>query len=699
MNNAVPTLFYERLVKRGDLLFSIGVLSLVFILVLPLPPVFIDILLSLSIALAVLIILTISYIKEPTEFFIFPTVLLFVTLFRLGLNVATTRAILGGGDAGHLISAFGQFVLQGNLVVGLVVFIILTIINFVVVTKGAGRVAEVSARFTLDAMPGKQMSIDADLNSGLITENEARARRKSIERDASFYGAMDGASKFVRGDAVAGILITGVNLVGGFVVGMLQMGLSASDSAQKFVLLSVGDGLVTQIPALLISVGAGILVTRSNSTLGLGEDIARQLLGSSRTILITGILMWILMVIPGFPTFVLFVLGAIFISLSRLLPAPPTGPAPTEAAGLAKDRAAAGTFKKPESKEPVIKRGEILSLELGLGLLSMINNDNQNLLDRLAALRRTLSADLGMVIPSITVKDNANSPTHSYRLLQRGHEIAAGEIFPGQLLAINTNSTPRPLRGRPTKEPAFGLPAVWISETDRSEAERNSYTVVDPFSVLLTHVGETLKVHSADLLQRQDVQKLLDSLKEGNAALLQEMTTLQLGLGLVHRVLQNLLREGISIRELSLILEKMCDQIAFTKNPDELSEACRRILSFEIERLLEVRENNIHVITLNPELELQLSRAVRQTAQEITLAPDPQLARHTYDELTRGIQVVTREGWHPVIVCGAPLRLAFRKFFADSFPQLRVLAYQELPSKIQLQPLYMLKLISQPLAS
>lgn len=673
--------FVGLITRRGDLLFSAGFLLIIFILVIPLPTILIDLLLAFGIALSVLVILTISNLKEPTAFFAFPTILLFVTLFRLGLNIATTRAILTPpGDAGHLIETFGKFVVGGNLVVGFVIFLILTIINFIVITKGAGRVAEVAARFTLDAMPGKQMAIDADLNAGIISEQDARARRKFLEREASFYGSMDGASKFVRGDAIAGLLITFINLLGGVAIGMLQMNLSVGESFNKFALLTIGDGLVTQIPALLISTGAGILVTRSSSTSGLGEDITSQILGNRKTVIWTGVVMLLMMPIPGFPWPVLLGLGSLFIFIGTALP---DLELKEEEAVKSKKESEA---KKAEPKTEVMpKPVDPLGVELGLGLLPLVSGNVQNMLDRLSALRRTLSTDLGISIPSISVKDNPTLAPHNYRILLRGHEIAAGELFPGQLLAMGVGNMNRPLRGKVTTEPAFGLPATWIMESERREAERLGYAVVDPLSILVTHTNQTLKSICADLLSRQDVQKMIDQLKNSDPAVVQEMTTLQLSLGLVHRVLQNLLQEGLSVREFGIILEKLCDQIGFSKNPDELSEACRKVIVLEISRQLELRQGKLVSITLQPEIEQQISKCVRQTAQEIAIVMDPTLARHLHDQLQVGIQKMLQEGLVPILICSPLIRLGIKRFFAETFPTLKVLAYNEISSKIPLQ--------------
>jgi flagellar biosynthesis protein FlhA len=679
-----------NLIKRGNMIFSLGMLGIVFILVLPLPTWMIDALLTLSIALAVLIIMLISSIKKPTDFSVFPTLLLFVTLFRLGLNIATTRAILTQGDAGNLINAFGQFVVQGNFVIGLVIFIILTIINFIVITKGAGRVAEVSARFTLDAMPGKQMSIDADLNAGVISEKEARDRRRAIEKEADFYGAMDGASKFVRGDAMAGVLITGINLIGGFVIGILQMGLTAQESVQRFSLLSVGDGLVAQIPALLISAAAGILVTRSGSEAGLGEDFMRQLLSNSRTVMMTGVMLWAMVLVPGFPKLVLLVMGAVFIGVSRLLPKTieerSSGGVTSGGKVTATAKGADGKPGEPASFVP--KPGEVLTLEIGLGLLPLVQGNMQNLLDRVLALRRTLSQEMGIQIPPITIRDQSSLGAHKYQLLLRGHPLTHGEVFCNQLMAMGLGNGRNTLRGRETIEPAFGMPAVWIPETSRKEAERAGYVVIDPLTVMVTHLSEMLKRNLAEMITRQDVQELLNRLKETNAAVVQELGQLQISTGLVQRIVQNLLREGISVREFSVILERLCDQYPYTKNIDELSEACRRALHLEIGRQLDSNDGKVRVITLHPEIEQKVIESVRQNPQEVLLVLDPTLAGHIHSELKKAILSMAGTGRAPTLLCAPAVRIGLKKFFEDSFRALKIFAYNEISPTLKLEPVY-----------
>jgi flagellar biosynthesis protein FlhA len=684
---------WEAIVSRGSLAFSIGMLGIVFILVLPLPTWLIDALLSLSIAISVLIIMLIANIKKPTDLNVFPTLLLFVTLFRLGLNIATTRAILTQGDAGNLITAFGQFVVQGNFVVGIVIFIILTIINFIVITKGAGRVAEVSARFTLDAMPGKQMSIDADLNAGIISEREARDRRRAIEKEADFYGSMDGASKFVRGDAMACVLITAINLVGGFAIGILQMNMSAGESVQRYSLLSVGDGLVTQIPALLISTAAGILVTRSGSEAGLGEDFVRQLFSSSRVVLMTGVMLWAMMLVPGFPKLVLLVMGGLFVGLSRMLPTSPQEATASGSSGAAdlNSKAPLNPKGKNGKAEPATftpKPGETLTLEIGLGLLPLVQGNMQNLLDRVLALRRTLSQEMGIMVPPITIRDQSSIGPNKYQLLLRGHPLASGEVFCNQLMAMGLGKGQKPLRGRSTIEPAFGMPAIWIPETERKAAERSGYIVIDSLTVMVTHLSEILKRNLADMITRQDVQELLNRLKDTNAAVVSELGQLQISIGLVQRILQNLLREGVSVRELSPILERLCDQYPYTKNVDELSEACRRSLHLEIARQLDSDDGKLRVITLHPDVEQRVIESVRQMPQEVVLVLDPALAGHIHAELKKGIAAASGTGRPPTLLCAPAIRMGMKKFFEDSFRLLKIFAYNEISPALKLEPVY-----------
>ena len=674
----------SKIIQRGDVLFAVATVTSIVFLVIPLPTFLIDLFLTVAIALALMIIMAVIYVRQPMQFGGFPTVLLFVTLYRLSLNVATTRSILEAGEAGRLISAFGNFVVQGNFVVGLVIFLILVTINFVVITKGAGRVAEVAARFTLDALPGKQMSIDADLNAGLIAEAEARKRRIDLGSEADFYGAMDGASKFVRGDAVAGIIIIIVNVLAGFAIGVLQRGMTMADALRHYTLLTVGDGLVTQIPALLISTAAGILVTRKASEENLGSDIVSQLLSYHKGLYAVAVIMALMAVIPGFPWWAFLMLAAGFFMLGRMVEAHTKAAAAPGKALAAPEKAAKPS---PLEKMEEYLKVEPLLIEIGYNLIGFLDKGRGgDLLERVTALRKNIAAEYGLVIAPIRIRDNPLLGGNSYTIHLRGAEIARGEVVPKHLLCMGIGTTARPLPGKVVTEPVFGLPATWIAETDRRMAEQHGFAVVDPISVMVTHLAETIRLHAHQLLTRQDTQNLLDHLKEVNAAVVQELMPNLLTVGVAHRILQNLLREGVSIRNLGAILEKVADYATTTKNPDELSEYARKALSGELIRnVLPAGQQMVSAITLDPDLEQRISQAIRQTQHEVVLALEPSLARHLFDRLSERIKQMAGTGLQPLVICSPAIRLALRRFFESTFRNLTVLAYNELPEQTQVQ--------------
>jgi flagellar biosynthesis protein FlhA len=686
-----------RLASLGDLWLVGALFGTILLLILPVHPRLLDALLASSIALSLLVVLVILYLRDPAEFTGFPTLLLFLTLFRLALNVASTRLILLDGFAGNIIEAFGNFVVRGNYVVGLVVFLILVVINFVVITKGAGRIAEVAARFTLDAMPGKQMAIDADLNAGIITDGEARARRKKIEEESDFYGAMDGASKFVRGDAIAAILITLVNVLGGFAIGILQKGMTVGEALQRFTLLSIGDGLVSQIPALITSTAAGILVTRAASRQDLGQDLGRQLLFYPRALMaLTGMLV-IMAMIPGLPMTPFLILasgsGTLTYLMQKYAPHTRTGPAGEPAVTGKKPEAEGGSDKKAGAAG---SRGgdqleEFLNLdtfqiELGYALVSLADaRKGGDLLERVTGVRRTFAQEMGIIIPPIRLRDNLQLGGNEYRFLLKGNAVGQGELTPGSWLAMNATQSKTVLKGTPTVEPVFQLPATWISEVERKNAEMAGYTVVDCSSVLVTHLSETLKRQCHEILSRQDVQVLLDHLKQSHPTVVNELIPTQLTVGQVQRVLQNLLAEGVAIRNLAGILEKISDFAGASKNPDELSEQARRVLSHQITKPLESDKGKLHAITLDPKLEQQIAQGLRQTQTEIALALEPKLARHLAESLSKFIQQMINGGLPPVVICSPQIRLAFRRFFATAFSDLFVLSYNEIPPRVDVQ--------------
>jgi flagellar biosynthesis protein FlhA len=702
MSTAKPTSNLGRLLRNGDLFVTFGLLGTILLMILPVSPVLLDGLLAISIAMSLLIMLVILYVKEPADFTGFPTLLLFITLFRLALNIASTRLILLDGYAGHIIETFGNFVVRGNYVVGLVVFFILVVINFIVITKGAGRIAEVAARFTLDAMPGKQMAIDAELNAGLITEPVARERRKKVEQEADFYGAMDGASKFVRGDAVAAVLITLINIVGGFAIGIMQKGMSVPDSLQRFTLLSIGDGLVSQIPALITSTAAGVLVTRAATKNALGTELAKQLLLFPRAMTILTVMLIVFALVPGLPMLPFLALAGITGALARTLrdekavlaaigetvkaePATAAADAGGAAAGTSAAKTA-GTGSGAGEKLEALLNVDSMQIELGYGLVGLADrNKGGDLLDRVTGVRKTFAQEMGVIVPPIRLRDNLQLEANQYRFLLKGQPVAQGELMAGHWLAMNaTNSTVK-LKGVPTVEPVFKLPATWVNDVERKNAEISGYTVVDAASVLVTHLTETVKRNCHEILSRQDVQLLLDNLKQTNPTVVTELIPAQLTVGQVQRVLQNLLAEGVSIRNLAGILEKVSDYAHATKNPDDLSEFARRALGAQITKGYQDDTGKLRVITLDPKLEQQIALGVRHTPTEVSLMMEPDLARHVMERLSQRVQKMLAEGLPPVVLTAPHLRLPFRRFFETTFSDLAVLSFAEIPPRVEIQ--------------
>jgi flagellar biosynthesis protein FlhA len=691
-----------RLFRNGDLLFTLGLFGTILLMILPVGPFLLDGFLAISIALSLLILLVILYVKEPHDFTGFPTLLLFITLFRLALNIASTRLILIDGYAGHIIEAFGNFVVRGNYVVGLVIFLILVVINFIVITKGAGRIAEVAARFTLDAMPGKQMAIDADLNAGLINEADARTRRQKVEQEADFYGAMDGASKFVRGDAIAAILITLINIIGGFAIGIMQKGMAVPEALQRYTLLSIGDGLVSQIPALITSTAAGILVTRAATKESLGTELSRQLLLFPRAMTILTAMLLVFAVVPGLPMLPFLVLAGITGFLARslrdeklvasLLVQPERADShKADATHGSKGEAgatsgAAGAGAGAGDKLETLLNVDTLQIELGYGLVGLADRSKGgDLLDRVTGVRKTFTQEVGVIIPPIRLRDNLQLEPHQYRFLLKGQPIGEGELMPGHWLAMNATNSKVQLKGVPTVEPVFKLPATWVTDVERKNAEISGYTVVDAASVLVTHLTETAKRHCHEILTRQDVQGLLDNLKQTHPTVVSELIPVLLTVGQVQRILQNLLAEGVSIRNLATILEKVSDAATVTKNPDELAEYARRALGAQITKGFQDESGKLKVITLDPRLEQQLLQGVRQTPNEITMYVDPKLARHVMESLSQRVQKMLADGLPPLVLTAPHLRLPFRRFFETTFSDLSVLSFPEIPPRVEIQ--------------
>jgi flagellar biosynthesis protein FlhA len=688
------------LMKRADLIFAVALFATVMLLVVPVPAFLLDVLLALSIGLSLLVLLLIVYVKDPPEFSGFPTILLGLTLYRLALNICSTRLILTEGHAGGIIESFGNFVIQGNYIVGFVVFVILILINFVVITKGAGRIAEVTARFTLDALPGKQMAIDAELNAGIIDEAAATARRLKVQKEADFYGSMDGASKFVRGDAIAGILITLVNVIGGFAIGVFQMDLSLAESLQKFTLLSIGDGLVAQIPALIISVAAGLLVTRASESSNLGTQIGRQLVRYPRALGISAGMLMVFGLMPGMPFFPFAMLAGMAGYLgwtmkkqqpgdaAELDPAggaraqPPAG----KGAPAGKDTPAAAPAKTgPEELRKLIEL-DVFAIEIGYGLLPLADAaKGGDMLSRVTGVRKALAREKGILVPPVSVRDNLELEANDYRFLLRGKPVARGTVMPGRFMAMNVSGSTVRLRGVPTREPVFNLEATWITEDERKTAELNGYTVVDPSSVMITHLSETLKSVAHLLLGRQDVQVLIDHVKESNPALVAELLPDLVSLGVIQRVLQNLLRENISILNLPLILECIGDFASLTKNPDDLSELVRRRLGMYFVPEYECRPGVLKALTLDPRLEQYLASKIHRTPSEVGLAIDPATGHHLMNELAQRSNELVQQGIPAALVVSTEIRLPIKRFFEPSLPRLVVLAFQELPSSTDIE--------------
>jgi flagellar biosynthesis protein FlhA len=663
--------FFKQLSRQRDLIVVSGVVCILLVMVIPLPTFLLDMLLSMDLCLALIILLVTMYNREALEFTVFPSLLLVVTLFRLALNIAATRLILGQGYAGKVIEVFGTFVTAGNPVVGFIIFIIIMVVQFIVITKGAGRIAEVAARFTLDAMPGKQMAIDADLNSGLINEEQARNRRSKISREADFYGAMDGASKFVRGDAVAAIIITIVNIIGGFVVGIWQQGMSFQDSLLTFTRLTIGDGLVTQLPALMISTGTGMLVSRAASMSNLGEEISAQIFSYPKTLAIASAVMVAFVFIPGFSKipFILLAIGAASMAYSGFI--------------RQKEEKRKAIEPKPvvkgEEKVEDYLHVDPMELEIGYGLIPLVDiKQGGDLLDRITMVRRQLAGELGIVIPPIRIRDNIQLKPNEYRLKIRTIIVGKGELMSGAYLAMDPGTVTKKVRGVATVEPAFGLPALWITESQKEAADMAGYTVVELPAVLATHLTEIVKRHAHTLVSRQDVKNLLDSVKENNAAVVEELIPGMLSLGDIHKVLQNLLRERVSIRDLSHILETLADVAPKNKNAEVLTEYVRNGLSAQICTMFKDESGVIPVLTIDPNLEAKLESSLQETETGFRLALSPGDVGRIMEKVGAQIEKVKAKSEVPIIICSPTIRSQLKRLTETNYPDLVVLSYNEI---------------------
>ena len=670
---------------------ALGVVAIVALLVMPLPGFLLDLFLAVSFALSLVVLFAVLGSRDPLEFSIFPSLLLLLTLFRLGLNVSSTRLILSTGHAGKVIAAFGNFVIGGNYIVGLVIFLILVVINFMVITKGAGRIAEVAARFTLDAMPGRQMSIDADLSAGLIDETEAKRRREEITKYSDFFGSMDGAAKFVRGDAVAGLLITGINLIGGFLIGMLQHHMTASEALTTYTSLTVGDGLVTQIPALIVSTSAGLLVTYGSGGVEMAGSLGTQLTRSPRALWTTAGLLAFFALMPGLPKPPFLLLAGLSGALADYAGKRPPAETPASRAAAAAGHSGEGGDGTGEAMSQPVKDllvVEPLELEVGYQLVPLVDHaQGGDLLQRVSIMRKQLALELGMIVPPTRIRDNIQLPACEYVIKLRGIKVAGGELMPRQLLALNINGTAVPLDGVPTTDPSFGMPAFWIQPDQRPGAEDAGYSVVEAHTVLVTHLMETVREHAADLLSRQDVRELLDGLKETHPALVDDVVPAKIGLGIVHRVLQRLLKESIPIRDLVSILEALSDAADLTKDPEALTEHVRRALSLVIVQMLGAGDQALEAITLGPRLEVGLMQLFGPRGREGQRSMEP-------DELSdalRGLHDIAltakRDGQYPPLITPPGLRVGVRRLLEPILPKLPVISLAELPSQTPIQSL------------
>ncbi|MDQ6734498.1 MAG: flagellar biosynthesis protein FlhA [Nitrospirota bacterium] len=664
-----------NILRHPDILMSLAVVGVLMIMLLPLPRFALDILLAFNITLAIVVLLVGMQVRKPLEFSVFPSVLLMVTLFRLSLNIASTRLILlhgneGPAAAGEVIRAFGNFVVGGSYTVGLVIFVILVVINFVVVTKGAGRIAEVAARFTLDAMPGKQMSIDADLNSGLVNEAEARRRRKEVSEEADFYGAMDGASKFVRGDAIAAVIIILVNIIGGLTIGILQQGMSLASAAQNYTLLTVGEGLVAQVPALIISTAAGIVVTRAASDGNLGHEIASQVFFSPKVLGTASVILLGLGVVPGLPHVAFLLLGGLSGWLAYELNQQAQQPAVEVQAAAA----------KPVEPTPSVIPLDLMEVQVGYGLIGLVDGDRGGaLLDRIKGLRRQVASEMGFVVPPIHIRDNLQLRPNDYAVVLKGVELVRGEVLPGHVLAIDPGTARKgAVQGIPTKEPAFGLPALWIPEVGREQAQMAGYTVVDGSSAIATHLSEIIKRHAYELLGRQEVQVLLEEVGKAHPKLVEELVPALLPLGAIVRILSNLLREGVPIRDLRTILEAVADHATVSKDTDSLTEAARQALARTITKQYLSPDGILPVISLDPRLDRALVEQVTANGQGAYWAVDPNVSQRLIGALKLAAERVAARGQQPIILCSPILRRHIRRLTDRVLSTVPVLAPNEI---------------------
>ena len=669
--------------KKADFGVAIYLLAAVIFFIIPIPSILLDVMLAINISLAMIILFNALFAKEVLDMSFFPTLLLFTTIFRISLNVSSTRLILSTGEPGNVVETFGGFVGGGNLVIGAIVFIVLILIQFIVINKGSERVSEVTARFTLDAMPGKQMAIDADLNTGAITEKEARERRTKIQQESNFFGSMDGATKYVKGDATAGLIITIINLIGGTIMGVMNGGLSAMEALQKYGILTIGDGLVSQVPSLLISLATGILVTKASSEADFGSMLVKQLFGIPKVLYIVGATITFLGIATPLNPVLFCALGIAFLAAGRKIQKDVKVEEIEEETNA--DETAAEEIRRPENVVSLLQVDPI-ELEFGYGIIPLADvNQGGDLLDRVVMIRRQIALELGTVVPIIRLRDNIQLNPNQYIIKIKGIQVTEGEILFDHYMAMNPGYVEEEITGIPTFEPSFHLPAIWITEGQRERAESLGYTVVDPPSIIATHLTEVIRSHIAELLTRQDVSNLISNIKENNPALVDELTPKLLSIGEIQKVLQNLLQEGISIRDLLTIFENLADHAVTTRDTDVLTEYVRQGLKRAISSKYFPANETTSVVTLDPKVEQEIMGSVKQTEQGAYLTLDPEKTKNIMESLKQEVAKLENIGKNPIVITSPIVRMYFKKLTEDYFKDLIVVSYNEVESNVELQ--------------
>jgi flagellar biosynthesis protein FlhA len=669
--------------KRNDMIVGLFILSAIIFLIIPMPSILLDILLALNISIAMVVLFNAMFTKEVLGMSAFPTILLFTTIFRISLNISSTKLILSSGEPGNVVETFGQFVGGGNLVIGIIIFIILIIVQFMVINKGSERVAEVTARFTLDAMPGKQMAIDADLNTGAINDTEAKLRREKIQEEAAFFGSMDGATKYVKGDAIAGLIITLINMVGGTVMGMMYLGYGAMDAFQHFSILTIGDGLVSQIPSLMISLATGILVTKATKEADFGDMLMKQLFSIPKVLYMVGGSLIGLGLLTPLNDILFLAYGMVFIISGRAI-ASKIEEAQIEQE-VSTDEVSANEIRKPENVVSLLQVDPI-ELEFGYGIIPLADtNQGGDLLDRVVLIRRQIALELGCVVPMIRLRDNIQLNPNQYIIKIKGIQVSEGEILFDHYMAMNPGYVEEEITGIPTFEPSFHLPAIWITEGQRERAETLGYTVVDPPSIIATHLTEVIRAHIYELLTRQDVQHLVDNIKDSHSTLISELVPKLLNIGEIQKVLQNLLREGVSIRDLVTIFETLADYAPTSRDTDVLTEYARQSLKRAISNKYFPSNEMTSVVTLDPKVEQEIMGSVKQSEQGAFLTLDPSITRDIMESVQTEVHKLEELGKNPIIITSPIVRMYFKRLTQDYFKDLIVVSYNEIDSNVELQ--------------